>query len=174
MTLYSGLKFSEICALQYGDIHLDEKYIDIHKMVQRSVNRDNNVTKTLLHTIELTGASKRKIILSDFMCKYIKDFMDEYDERKYLLNGTYHLPDQRTYQNKLKYLGNQNGFEVTFLILRNTFKDNCIKNNVDMKTLMNMLGVTNIVIINNDNTPDYFNNQKQIEKLLSKHTNLHE
>jgi len=149
LTLYSGLKFSEICALQYGDIHLDEQYMDIHKMVQRSVNRENDITKTLLHTIELTGASRRQIILSDFMCDYLREFMGEYDERKYLLNGTYRLPDQRTYQNKLKQLGNQNGFELTFLILRNTFKENCIKNNVDMKTLMTMLGVSNIVFTNN-------------------------
>ncbi|MCD8028569.1 MAG: tyrosine-type recombinase/integrase [Erysipelotrichaceae bacterium] len=168
LSLYLGLKFSEICVLQYSDIHLDEQYIDIHKMVQRSVNRENDITKTILNTIDLIGTSKRQVFLSDFMCDYLRDFMGEYDERKYLLNRTYRLPDQRTYQNKLKQLGNQNGFEITFLILRNTFKENCIKNNVDMKTLMNMLGVSNIVITSNDNTLNYFNNQKEVEKLLPK------
>ncbi|MCD7949911.1 MAG: site-specific integrase [Erysipelotrichaceae bacterium] len=169
LCLYSGIKFSEICALQYGDIHLDKQYIDVHKMVQRSINREDSLTKTKFNAVELSGVSKRKVVLSDFMCDYLNQFMGEYDKDKYLLNGTHQLPDQRRYQNKLKQLGKKYGFDMTFLILRNTFKDNCIKNNVDVKTLINMLGVTNIVITNNEEeTSDYFKNQRQVEKVLPK------
>lgn len=154
LCLYAGLRFSEICVLKYSDIHLDEHYIDITKMVQRCANREDSLTKTKYYITELTGVNNRQVIITDFLCDLLESFMVDYNDNKYLLSRDYRLPEQRSFQNKLKKLGKLLGFDVTFLTLRNTFKENCIKNNVDTKILINMLGIRNLVLTNDDDYRD--------------------
>ncbi len=146
LALYAGLRSSEICALKIQDIHLDEGYIDVSKKVQRNVNRQNTDSKTLFHTIELSWPEKRQVVLQPFLIDYLKSYIEyDYDEL-YLLSRTFKLPVKRTYQNKMKQLGQELGFDISYMKLRNTCKDNCINNNVSIKTMLNMLGISKIEI----------------------------
>ncbi|MCD7808421.1 MAG: site-specific integrase [Erysipelotrichaceae bacterium] len=155
LALYTGLRSSEICALKIKDVHLDEGYIDVSKKVQRNVNRQNTDSKTLFHTVELSWPEKRQVVLQPFLIDYLKGYIEyDYDEL-YLLSRTFKLPVKRTYQNKIKQLGQELGFEISYGKLRNTCKDNCIKNNVSINTILNMLGISKIEI----NIDDVYNEE---------------
>lgn len=40
--LYTGLRMGELCALQWGDIHMDEMYLDINKTIAEVENKDTS------------------------------------------------------------------------------------------------------------------------------------
>ncbi|MCD7894901.1 MAG: site-specific integrase [Erysipelotrichaceae bacterium] len=167
LCLYGGLRFSEICALRYSDIDLDHGLIHINKKVQRKKERGNRLSKTIFSTETLDIPEKRIVALSDFMIAYLKKFMIYSEIDCYLLNQSQKLPEQRLYQRQLKALGQKYDLEVTYLMLRNTCKEKCIQNNVDMNTVLKTLGITKIIInVDNDKPIDIHYNQKQMEKLI--------
>lgn len=163
LALYAGLRCSEICSLQIKDVHLDEGYIDVNKKSQRNVNYVNNETKTLFHTIELSWPEKRQVVLLPFLVDYLSKYIcDDDDGDYYLLSRTTKLSENRLYQSKLKRLGNELGFDVNYSVLRNTCKNKCIKNNMNVRCILNMLGISKIEIANDDSYHegiDYMRNQ---------------
>ncbi|MCD7892965.1 MAG: tyrosine-type recombinase/integrase [Erysipelotrichaceae bacterium] len=169
LCLYAGLRFTEVCALKYSDIDIDNGTINITKKVQRKINRHNDLTKTVFSTEELVSPEKRIVGLSTFTIYYLKIFMSQgkVDYDCYLLNKNYKIPEQRLYQKKIKELSHVLGFEINFIILRNTCKENCIKNNVDINTILNTLGVNSITITaDTNNKIDIDYNQKEMNKII--------
>lgn len=165
LALYAGLRSSEICALKVKDINLGEGYIEIDKKVQRNVNRQNDDSKTIFHIIDLSWPEKRQVVLQPFLIDYLKCYIQNDYSEVYLLTRTLRIPVKRTYQNKVKVLGKQLGFEFGYLTLRNTCKNNCINNNVDIKTLLNTFGMSKIEI-NIDNT--YYKEMDYQRKQMNK------
>ncbi|MCD7892373.1 MAG: tyrosine-type recombinase/integrase [Erysipelotrichaceae bacterium] len=169
LCLYAGLRYTEICALKYSDIDIDNGTITVTKKVQRKVNRNNNLSKTVFSTVDLVSPERRVVGLSQFTIFYLKLFMsqEQPDYDCYILNKRNKIPEQRAYQRKLKDLSNELGFDVNFNILRNTCKDNCIKNNVSINTILNTLGVTSIMITADSNIPNDINhNKKEMNKII--------
>ncbi|MCD7893367.1 MAG: tyrosine-type recombinase/integrase [Erysipelotrichaceae bacterium] len=169
LCLYAGLRYTEVCALKYSDIDIDSGTINISKKVQRSVNHNNNLSKTVFSTIELISPERRIVGLSQFTLFYLKLFMSQGkpDYDCYLLNKNFKIPEQRIYQKKIRELSKTLGFDVNFNILRNTCKENCIKNNVDINTLLNTLGINSITITNDDKKQiDISYNQEEMNKLI--------
>ncbi|MCD8028865.1 MAG: site-specific integrase [Erysipelotrichaceae bacterium] len=150
LSLYAGLRCSEICSLTIKDIHLDEGYIDVNKKSQRNTNYINNDSKTLFHTIELSWPEKRQVVLLPFLVDYLSRYINDEPEDYYLLSKSLKLSENRLYQGKLKKLGQEFGFDVNFSVLRNTCKNNCLNNNVNIKYLLNMLGMSKIEITIDD------------------------
>lgn len=166
LCLYGGLRFTEICALKYSDINLDDGYINVNKKVQRKINRNNTLSKTVFSTVELESPEKRKVALSSYIISYLESYMYHVDVDCYLLSNNLKLPEQRIYQRKLKDLGKELGFEVSYVILRNTCKEKCIHSNVDINTILNTLGISKLIIsIDNNRNSDINYNQKQMDKL---------
>ncbi|MCD7892795.1 MAG: site-specific integrase [Erysipelotrichaceae bacterium] len=168
LCLYAGLRFTEICALKYSDIDLDNGYVNITKKVQRKINRNNDLSYVVFSTETLAAPEKRVVGLSQFIISYLNEYMSlgkpDYD--CYLLNKNHKIPEQRIYQKKIKNLSNILGFEINFVMLRNTCKEKCIKNNVDMNTVLDTLGITKIIIsADNDRNIDITHNQKEMNKL---------
>ncbi|MCD7840741.1 MAG: site-specific integrase, partial [Erysipelotrichaceae bacterium] len=166
LALYAGLRCSEICSLQIKDIHLDEGYIDVNKKSQRNTNYLNNNSKTIFYTIELTWPEKRQVVLLPFLVDYLRNYISDEPEDYYLLSKTSKLSENRLYQSKLKNLGKHFGFDLSYSILRNTFKNNCLNNNVNIKYLLNMLGMSKIEITNDDSYHESIDYQRdQIYKI---------
>lgn len=66
---YTGMRIGELTALNVGDIHLDEKYIDINK--SKSVVNGKEIINP-----PKTPKSKRKVTLPDFMVKVLSEYID--------------------------------------------------------------------------------------------------
>lgn len=62
LCLYTGIRIGEICALQWGDISFEEKYLYVHKTMQRIQSIGNQERKTsILISTPKSECSIRKI-----------------------------------------------------------------------------------------------------------------
>lgn len=174
LALNTGLRIGEICGLKWEDIDFNESTISVKRTVQRikNINAEQDEPKTKLIIGEpKTASSKRIIPIPSYLMKYIYHL---YENRKseFMLSGNSHMfLDPRTYQYRYyEYLNECNIRHLNFHALRHTFATRCIEVGVDMKTLSEMLGHSNVSITMNIYVHSSLELKKsQIELLSSIH-----
>ncbi|MCD7892792.1 MAG: tyrosine-type recombinase/integrase [Erysipelotrichaceae bacterium] len=167
LCLYSGIRFTEVCALRYSDIDFRNGAININKKVQRQADYNNEYAKTKFLTVELKEPEKRIVVLSKFISDYLKDYLIDVDDDCYILSKSFKLPEQRLYQMKLKALCDKYHLNISYTMLRNTCKEKCIRSNIDMNTLLNNLGLSRISIdIKDTEERNIAYKQKDMNKLI--------
>lgn len=133
--LYTGLRLGEICALQWADIDLSEQRILINKSVQRISENGKSYTEI---GIPKTQNSIREIPINNVLYHILKNVKNP---KGYVLTGTEHYLDPRTYQYYFKkILKELNINNYHFHVLRHTFATRCVQSNVDIKSLSEILG----------------------------------
>lgn len=140
----TGLRLGEICSLKWNDINLEEKIMCVNTTVQR-IPVDGKETKTgLLEGEPKSIFSKREIPLSDELARLIHAYKASTGE--YVINK--HGPmEPRTYQNKFqRYLQLAGIKKTNFHTLRHTFATNCVNGGVDIKSLSEILGHSDVKI----------------------------
>ncbi len=149
LCLYTGIRLGELCALKWGDIDFESGVISITRTVSRTKNFQPDKDKTVL----LVGTPKsrksvRKIPLPDFLLKLSDVFkLHSATEDCYVLSGTNTPIDPRTYQKLYKKLLLSTGVKYRkFHALRHTFATRALELGVDIKTLSEMLGHSNVSI----------------------------
>lgn len=166
LSLYMGLQTSELCALQYQDLNIDEAYLSINKRTHTIVNREDKTSKSLYRLDFLKKPEERKLILPDFMIDFLKKYIQDCDDDCYLLNHKKTFPLARTYQRRLKEFGDRNNIDVNYVILRNTCRSIYLHSNVDINLLFNVLGTTCLHInINEIEQRDKSFYQNELKKL---------
>lgn len=145
LSLYTGLRIGEICGLKWEDIDFSNKSLIIKRTIQRIKNNDINIkSKTIL--IESTPKSEkstRLIPVPDFIIKLLHSYKNK--NNYYILSSSNKLYDPRLleafYSRILKKCNiNHNKFHT----LRHTFATRCIESNMDIKTLSEILGHSQI------------------------------
>lgn len=146
LSLYTGIRIGEVCALCWSDINMDEKIILINKTMLRIKNSfyetdevSEKKTKVIISTPK-TVCSVRNIPIPDFLFSIIKEM--------YANNNSYILTNQidkyiepRTMQYYFKKILKQCSIDdVKFHSLRHTFATRCIECGFDIKTLSEILG----------------------------------
>lgn len=144
--LYAGLRIGEICALKWEDIDLENSMISITKTVQR-LKSENHEQKTQLYILEPKSTSSiRSVILPDFLTEYLKKYNDLYNKDFFILSNKEIPVDPRIIQKNFRKICKANDIDATFHTLRHTYATNCIKTNIDVKTLSETLGHANVNI----------------------------
>ena len=148
IALYTGVRIGELCALCIDDIDLDMKKVTINKTLQRLQNKDNQDTAKTRISISTpkTKNSIREIPLPDFIVERISEI--GYKKGSYILTG---LPDKfvepRTMENRFNRLMQKLAIDdVSSHTLRHTFATRCVEVGVDVKTLSETLGHSNVNI----------------------------
>lgn len=148
IALNTGLRIGEICALKWEDIDLNELTISVNHTVQRIKNIGDVDAKPKTKLIigePKTSSSKRIVPIQSYLIEYICHF---YELRKsdFVIHGNTHdFLDPRTYQYRFEeYLKNCHIRHLNFHALRHTFATRCIEVGIDMKTLSEMLGHSNV------------------------------
>mgnify|MGYP004512751617 CR=1 FL=1 len=141
--LYAGLRIGEICALKWEDIDLENSMISITKTVQR-LKSENQEHKTQLYILEPKSTSSiRSVILPDFLTEYLKNTMISITK----ISLFYQIKKSpRIIQKNFRKICKANDIDATFHTLRHTYATNCIKTNIDVKTLSETLGHANVNI----------------------------
>ena len=142
LCISTGLRLGEICALKWEDIDRKGKVFYVRTTVQRIVAEGYNTKTILLEGEPKSIFSKREIPLSDEMI----DLLFSYGNcnKKYVLNKDKPM-EPRTYQNKFQRYLQMAGIEKkNFHILRHTFATNCINSGMDMKSISEILGHSDI------------------------------
>lgn len=151
MSLRTGMRIGEICALRWRDISFETCTISVCHTVQRIRNQDGGTaakTRILIGTPK-SDSSYRTIPLMPDMAALCRRFYSN-DPGAFVLTGTDKCMDPRKLQRRLKGYTRECGIEsVHFHTLRHTFATRCIEAGFDVKTLSELLGHSNIGITMN-------------------------
>lgn len=143
LCLYTGLRLGEVCALKWSDIDFKNHLLMVNRTVQRICMEGYQTKTILLETEPKSECSKREIPLSPSAMKLLVQF---YHDREYVF-GRNKPMEPRTLQKQFKKMIQQTRLEdKNFHILRHTFATNCIEEGIDVKSLSEILGHSNVQI----------------------------
>lgn len=143
--MQTGIRIGELCALQWKDINLSKKYIDINKTAQRIYDPENK-SRFVIGTPK-SATSKRKVPITDILFNILEK------ERKQ--NDTYVISqineskarEPRTFRREYtRYLEKINLRYLHPHALRHCFASNLINNGVNVKYASQILGHSNSAI----------------------------
>lgn len=149
LCFYTGIRLGELCALKWSDFDVEAGTMSITKTVSRTKNFLKNGKKTNLYIgTPKSRKSTRKIPLPVFLLRMVdKAKSNAADENCYVLSGSYVPIDPRTYQKLFKKLLNDNAVkDRKFHAIRHTFATRALELGVDIKTLSEILGHSNVSI----------------------------
>lgn len=143
LCLFTGLRLGEVCALKWSDIDFENKIFTVNRTVQRLPANGRHTKTALIETVPKSECSKREIPLSDIAFKLLQGNCN----RKEYVFGDYKPMEPRTLQYHFKKILNEANLEdKNFHILRHTFATNCIERGIDVKSLSEILGHSDVQI----------------------------
>lgn len=136
VSLYTGLRIGELCALQWGDIN--NQALKVYKTLHRLYD-ENGKSKIIIDTPK-TNKSNRTIPLPLFLNELIEQRRKE-PEIFVLSTSNIEIIEPRLMQIHFKKMVQDCNLEsVTFHTLRHTFATRCVECGFDAKTLSEILG----------------------------------
>ena len=138
LSLYTGIRVGELCALQWEDFDLAHSKLKIRKTMQRIQDLGNgSVSKTKIVITE----PKSQCSILDVAKKFASN------PKAYILTGTDQYIEPRTMQNRFKsYVKECNVEPANFHVLRHTFATRCVEVGFEVKSLSEVLGHANVNI----------------------------
>jgi len=144
MALYVGLRVGEICALKWKDIDFKESTISITKTRQRiqRTNPQEGESKTYVKTGNAKSSSSQRMIpVPVFLLKMLREYKKIVSSEGYVFEYKNKALEPRIIQYQFKVLLKEVGIkQVNFHALRHTFATCCLAENVDIKTISELLG----------------------------------
>lgn len=165
--LNTGIRIGELCALKWKNIDFSEKTIYISHTLQRVYSQKNKKSKVIIDKPK-TDSSIRTIPMSNKLYEILKVMKKEYDPESFLLTGKeYKYIEPRTFQNSYKEILQMLKIKpYKFHILRHTFATECVEVGMDIKSLSEILGHSDInITLNRYVHSSYKMKKKYLEKL---------
>lgn len=168
LALNTGLRIGEVCALQWNDIDLNENIIHVRHSIIRiaSQNVCSSKKTELIMDMPKTSTSVRDIPINTTLKILLKKY-ENVENDIFILSGTHKFISPRTFEYRFhKVLEEYNIPNFNFHILRHTFATRCIECGIDVKTLSEIMGHSNVnITLNNYVHPSFENKRIQMEKL---------
>ena len=148
LSLYTGIRIGELCALKWEDICLSQSTLKIRKTMQRIQDNSENAphkTKVVI-TEPKSQCSIREIPLTASVIEIARNFSS--CPKAYVLSGAVdRFVEPRTMQNRFKAYAKESGIQdVSFHALRHTFATRCVEVGFELKSLSEVLGHANVNI----------------------------
>lgn len=142
LTLFTGIRIGEICALKWENISMKDQTIKITATMQRLKNTnqgDERKTKIIIGPPK-SETSLRTIPMSDSVAEPCKK-MNPHNKDAYVLTGTSEYMEPRALQYRMQKYTRECGLEgVHFHTLRHTFATRCVEVGFEIKSLSEILG----------------------------------
>lgn len=147
ISLYTGLRIGEVCALTWDDIDFESEIIKVRHTVARVINTDDGTTATkLIIDTPKTPSSIRDIPISSSLLPILKKLRTQ-SHSNYVISETVGFVSPRTYEYRYhRLLDKSNIASTNYHVLRHTFATRCIEVGVDIKSLSEILGHSNISV----------------------------
>lgn len=146
LTIHTGLRIGELCALKWSDINFDIQTLHVNKTMIRTYTKEDG---SKLHiTSPKTRSSLRSIPLNKWIMQYAVLLRGQ--DEDYVISGKAKSCEPNKY--RLYYnrtLENLNLPHHKFHALRHTFATRCIECGCDYKSLSQILGHSNVSITMN-------------------------
>lgn len=149
VSLFTGIRLGEICALQWEDISTTEKTIHVRHTMQRIQDREGKTRTKVILTTPKSAYSVRVIPIPDALMQTMLSITTE--RKGYFLTGSMQCYiEPRTMQNHFKKALKASGIaDVNYHALRHTFATRCIEAGFDVKSLSEILGHASVNITMN-------------------------
>lgn len=147
LSLFTGMRVGEICALRWEDISFLEQTIFVHQTMQRIQDRNNSERKTkIVVTTPKSACSIRTIPIPEDLLPILKSYK-VVSTGYFLTNSDQSYIEPRTMQNRFKRaLKNCSIENANYHSLRHTFATRCIELGFDIKSLSEILGHASVNI----------------------------
>lgn len=168
ISLYSGIRIGELCALKWNDIDFKHNKLIISKTIQRIYIKDKmgNISKVIITNPKTKNANREIPINKDFI-EILKEIKSS--PNNYILSNTDEYIEPRTYRKYFnKVLNELKIKQFNFHSLRHTFATNCISLGCDYKTVSELLGHANVNITLNLYVHPRYSQKKKCIDLISK------
>lgn len=164
ISLYAGLRIGEVCALRWNDIDFENRIIKVRSTVIR-VKGANGKSYDEIGTAK-TDASIRDIpIYNKLFIPLLK--MRKLSNSPYVISEKIDFVNKRTFEYRYhKILKNAGVRDINYHALRHSFATRCIECGVDVKSLSEFMGHSNVSVTLNTYVHSSMDLKKmQIEKL---------
>ena len=148
LSLYTGIRIGELCALTWKDIDLDNQTITINKTLQRIADQERKGKTKIIIDSPKTKASDRCIPFPTALMPYLISCKEGSESsNSYVLTGIAKYIEPSNYYVKYqKWLRESGIAKHSFHALRHTFATRCIENGFDPKVLSEILGHSDVKI----------------------------
>ncbi len=148
LSLYTGIRIGELCALKWENIDLIDKKIYINQTIQRISNFEKTMNKQtkIIFSSPKSYCSIREIPLPEFLVTILSRFQT--DAKYYVLSCKNKYVEPRVMQYQFKKQITQCGLpsSYSFHCLRHTFATRCVEMGFEIKSLSEILGHSNVNI----------------------------
>ena len=170
MSLTTGMRIGEICALKWADIDLSAGIISVRRTIERIYTIENGVRHTeLVIGSPKTPRSNRQIPITGDLSALLLSLRASASENDYVLTGNERPTEPRTYRNHYDRLLKRLGIpHIKFHGLRHSFATRCIESECDYKTVSAILGHSDIrTTLNLYVHPNMEQKKRCIDKMVS-------
>lgn len=169
ISLYTGLRIGEICALSWEDIDIANRTIYVrHTLTRIRVNENGKtVTKNSIDTPK-TKSSLRCIPICSTLVQVLNNYLPNVTS-EYVVSNKAGFVSPRTFEYRYKKILKESKISfINYHGLRHTFATRCIESGVDVKSLSEILGHANVSITLNTYVHSSMELKRaQIEKLVA-------
>lgn len=150
LSLFTGIRLGELCALKWKDISFAEQSVYIHRTMQRLQIRESGGKRTRIIITEPKSArSIRRVPLPGELTEILREYRKR--DEAYVLTGLEtRYVEPRTMENHFHRILRQCGLsDANFHSLRHTFATRCVELGFDIKSLSEILGHASTTITMN-------------------------
>jgi len=146
VSLCTGLRIGEVCALKWGDIDAEKGTITVSRTIERIYIAEGGRKHTeLVVNTPKTKNSFREIPMTHELLAMMKPLKKVVNGDYYVLTNEEKPTEPRTYRNYYKRLMEKLKMpKLKYHGLRHSFATRCIESNCDYKTVSVLLGHSNI------------------------------
>lgn len=146
ISLCTGLRIGEVCALKWSDINIVDGTISVNRTIERIyiIEGESKHTELVINTPK-TQNSCREIPMTKELLAMVKPLKKVVNEDFYVLTNDENPTEPRTYRNYYVRLIEKLGIpKLKYHGLRHSFATRCIEAGCDYKTVSVLLGHSNI------------------------------
>ena len=173
ISLYTGLRIGEVCALQWKDSNLDKRLLYVNHTMLRVMDEMDSGTRTKIILEEpKTEHSKREIPISSFLYKVLKDLKPlnkntYFYLREKIKQVAFSINVNAKYEGVIVDLENTYNLEKNEVVMSKTFRDNYFKGYDIDDEIELIFKYTNAII------PEYtYKTKVIIEEIVESNNNL--